>query len=230
MECVRVLLPALIETPAQTEMTDKCRRSLDAQITDLCVKIEEDNKRYKTRVAGVWNAFFDRWRGKDYDYLMIVANDTIADVNAIEYMVKCAKENPNAAMITGLVDRDMDNFEKNYGQAAYTSRLTEGLLDPACFILPKGIIEKVGRIDDWFPMEFVERDYIHRCKLAGYDVIQPDTPLFYHPPYAGTIGNDIDRLEAAHRRYKQKWGGDANREVFTNPFQDLDLNYTYCHK
>ena len=238
---IKVLLPALLDTKEQIQMTNDCRDSLVSK--DCNIEIIEDNKVYDTRVAGVWNAFLDKYRYSDrrsddvwygspdeYDYLMITANDTIADPNAIDYMVKCAEENPNAAIITGKVDRNYNRFMKKSGKREYTSELTKGLIDPACFLIRRGVIEKVGRIDDYFPVEFVERDYIHRCKLAGYDVVQPDVVLWYHPPFAGTIGNDDDRLRFYLRRYLSKWGGDANAEVYKYPFNDLSLDYTYCEK
>ncbi len=228
MICVQVLLPALLDTKKQGKMTEDCKKSLIS--VDNCIKVTLDTKKYKTAVAGVWNHFLDTWRGKSYNYLMIVANDTQADVHAIDYMVKAMEENPDAGMITGKVTRDMKEFKKGYGQSKYEGRLDQGLLDPACFVLRKGVIETVGRIDEYFPREFVERDYIYRMKLAEYDIIQLENILWYHPPYAGTIGNDHERLQIALRKYQNKWGGDANYETFTHPFQDLSLNFTYTRK
>ena len=229
-ECkkIKILLPALIETKEQEIMTEECRKSLVS--FEHCTKLTIDTNKYPTKVAGVWNVFLDQWRGKEFDYLLITANDTIADPLAIDYMVRCAEENPNAAIITGKVTRSKDDFKKYFGQYKYTSRLTKGFIDPACFLIRKGVIERIGRIDEEFPCEFVERDYINRCKLAGYDVIQPDIHLWYHPPYAGTIGNDQDRLQLALRKYLQKWGGDATIEKFGHPYNDVSLDFTYCRK
>ena len=155
---------------------------------------------------------------------MITANDTQADLGAIDYMVRCAEEH-DAGMVTGKVVRDLDEFKKGYGRE-YTSELTTGLIDPACFVLKKGVIEKVGRIDEAFKIEFVERDYIYRMKLAGYKVIQPDVVLWYHPPRSGTVGNDEERLRQAFRKYYAKWGGDANSEVFRYPMNDMSKDFT----
>lgn len=230
MKCVQILLPALIENEEQEKMTKRCKKSLIS--FDQCVKLTVDKKKYPAAVAGVWNTFLDKWRGKDYDYLMITANDTEADPHAIDYMVRCAEENSQAGIITGHVTRDYDDFKKNYGQYEYTSSLTVGAenIDPACFLIRKGLIEKLGRIDEEFPCEFVERDYIYRAKLAGYDVIEPAINLWYHPPYAGTIGNDSKRLQRALRKYMSKWGGDANKESYLFPYNDARLDFTYCNK
>lgn len=224
---IKALLPALITNKEQEKMTDLCRKSLVS--FDHCLKIEEDQKPYKAKVAGVWNNFLDKWRGKDYDYLLITANDTQADPKAIDWMVKCA-ENTGAGMVTGKVTRDLKEFKKGFGQQEWTEDLTMGLIDPACFLLKRGVIEKVGRIDEYFPAEFVERDYIYRMKLAGYDVVQPDMVLWYHPPHSGTIGNPPERLQKALRRYVSKWGGDANREQYRHPFNDFNLTYKHCKK
>lgn len=228
MKLIKILLPALITNKKQKKMTDDCRSSLISKENNI--EIFEDNEKYETRVAGVWNNFLDKWRGKEYDYLMIVANDTVADKNAIDYMVRFAEDNPNSGMVTGKVIKDIKEFRKLDGKSEYINKQTVGLIDPACFILRKGVIEKVGRIDEQFPVEFVERDYIYRIKLAGMDVIQPDIILWYHPPFAGTIGNDDARLRFYLRRYISKWGGDANYEKFSFPYNDMNLDYTYCEK
>lgn len=205
-------------------MTDACRESLVSK-HDLVVY--EDNLKYDKAVAGVWNAFLDIWRGKEYDYVLIVANDTIATPNGIDFMIKCAEENPESGLITGMVTRDLNEFKKKKGEWKYTSELTKGLLDPACFLLRKGVIEKVGRIDEVFKKEFVERDFLYRCQLADYNVIQPDVITWYHPPYAGTIGNSTARLHRALRKYVQKWNGDANCEQWKYPYNDLSLTYKF---
>lgn len=225
---VKLLLPALLETKEQKRMTRECKKSLVSKENDI--ELIEDNKRYKTRVAGAWNALLDPWRGKEYDYLMIVASDTIADPKAIDYMVRCAEENPKAGIITGKVERDLKKFKRSVGKRQYTERLTRGLIDPACFILRKGVIEKVGRIDEYFPMEFVERDLIYRCKLIGYEVVQPDIILWYHPPFSGTIGNSHARLQKALRRYYAKWHGDAGMEEWKFPYNDFSLDFTHTLK
>lgn len=208
-------------------MTEECQKSLIS--LSHCVKVEIDTKKYDTAVAGAWNAFFDKWRGEEYDYLMITANDTIADVNAIDYMIQCAQENPNAGIISGHVTRDKEQFKKNYGQAEYSGELTQGYhnMDPACFLLPKGVIEKIIKSDEMFPREFVERDLIYRIKLAGYDWVEPRETLWYHPPYSGTIGNPGERLQIALRKYVAKWGADAGQEKFRYPYNDFRLDYSF---
>lgn len=228
MDCIRALVPALITKPEQEKMTKRCLETLAS--FEHCVKAEVDSKPYRTQVAGVWNAFLDKWRGKEYSYLLITANDVEHDPLMIDYLVKCGEENPKAGIISCKVTRDADKFKKNFGQYEYSGKLTTGLKDPATFLLRKGVVEKVGRIDEWFPCEFVERDYIYRCQLAGYDWIQPDIELSYHPPFAGTIGNDGVRLQRALRRYLEKWGGDATQEIYENPFNDLSLRFTYTVK
>lgn len=192
------------------------------------MKIYEDGKKYKAKVAGVWNVFLSEWIGKEYDYLLITANDVEHDPMCVDFLVRCAEDNPNAGIITTRVTRDIEHFKKHFGQYEYTSKLTKNEpLDPATFLIRRGVIEKVGIADEQFPVEFVERDLIYRAKLAGYDCIQPDIILEYHPPISGTVGNDPLRLESAYNRYVAKWGGDANSEKFTHPYNDLSLDYTY---
>lgn len=230
-ECkkIKVLLPYYNTTKEQEEMTDRARKSLIS--FENCAKVYEDGNKYETKVAGVWNNFFRQWVGKEYDYLMITASDVEHDPECIDYLVRCAEENPNAGIVSCKVTRDYDEFKKYFGQYKYTSQLTlREPKDPATFLLRKGVIEKIGFADEIFPAEFVERDLIYRAKLAGFDWVQPDIVLEYHPPYSGTLGNDNARLERAYKKYLSKWGGDGNAEVFLSPYNDLNLDFTYCEK
>lgn len=225
---IKVLLPALLETEEQRRMTKECKKSLVSKVNEI--ELIEDNKRYPKRVAQAWNALLDPWRGKEYDYLMIVASDTIADPNAVDFMVRCAEENLEAGIISGKVIRNLKRFKEYSGKRAYIARLTRRRKDPACFLLRKGVIEKVGRIDETFPFEFVECDYIYRMQLAGYNYVQPDVILWYHPSFSGTIGNPERRLKQAFRRYVAKWGGDSYNEQFRFPYQNVNLDFTHCNR
>jgi len=210
-------------------MTDKSRKSLMS--FEHCLKVYEDGRRYETKVAGVWNHFFRQWMGKEYDYLLITANDVEHDPMMVDFLVRCAEENPKGGAISCKVTRDYEGFKKNFGQRSYTERLTTHKpKDPATFLLRKGVLEAVGYADEQFPCEFVERDFLYRARVCGFEWIQPDMELEYHPPYSGTIGNDAERLDRAYKRYIQKWGGDANEEKFLHPYNDLTLPITYCEK
>jgi len=230
MKCIQVLLPALITNKEQERMTVECQKSIIS--LEHCVKLTVDKQKYEAQVAGVWNNFLDTWRGKDYDYLMVTANDTVLDPNAIDYAVKCMEDNKGAGIVSLHVERDLEAFKRDFGQYEYSGKLTRDYhsKDPANFLIRKGVIEAVGGIDEEFPCEFVERDYIRRCALAGYSWIEPVEVLNYHPPVAGTIGNDQVRLQKALRKYLLKWGGDAGQEKFDFPYNDARLDYTFTGK
>ena len=146
MSCIQVLLPALITNKEQEEMTKKCRKSINS--FKHCIKVYEDNNKYDTKVAGVWNNFFKEWVGKDYDYLMITANDTILDPLAIDYAIEALEEHPEAGVCTLHVTRDLEEFKKNFGQYKRSGELTPNYssMDPANFVIKKGVLEKVGLI------------------------------------------------------------------------------------
>jgi hypothetical protein len=225
---VKALLPYYITNTGQKEMTDRARKSLIS--FDCCLKVFEDGKKYETKVAGVWNAFFKEWMGKEYDYLLITANDVEHDCKMVDFMVRCAEENPKS-IISCKVTRDYEKFKSEYGQHIYTSELTTHKpKDPATFLLPKGVIETIGFADEQFPGSFVERDLLYRAKLAGWTWIQPDIELEYHPPYSGTLGNDVKACELAFQRYVQKWGGDADTERFLRPYNNLSLPISYVER
>jgi hypothetical protein len=228
MKCIQVLLPALTKTKEQEEMTNEAFKSIVS--FEHCVKVTVDSNKYPNQVASVWNVFLDRWRGKEYDYLCITANDVIHDPNCLDYIVRHLENHPDAGVVSVKVIRDKEGFKKGFGQSKYEDKETMGLKDPATMVFRRGVVEKVGRVDEYFPCEFVERDYLYRCKLAGYEWLQPDIVLEYHPPYSGTIGNDMERLNKAYNRYLMKWGGDADNEAFKYPMNDMNLDFTYCVK
>lgn len=228
--CIKALLPALIETEEQRKMTEECRKSIIS--FDYCLKVEEDNERYATKVAGVWNNFFKKWVNGDYDYLLMLANDTILDPMMIDYGVQTLLEHPDAGVCTFHVTRDLEAFKLGFGQQKRSGKLTQDYsnMDPANFLIRKGVLEKVGLIDENFPCEFVERDLWRRCELAGFKWIEPIEVLNYHPPFAGTIGNDDIRLQKALVKYVAKWGGDAGQERFLHPYNDYGLDYKFTDK
>lgn len=226
---IKALLPYYITNDEQKEMTDRARKSLIS--FECCLKVQEDGKKYETKVAGVWNNFFKQWVNKEYDYLLITANDVEHDPKMVDFMVRCAEQNPSAGIISCKVTRDIEEFRQGFGQQVYTDVLTTHKpKDPATFLLKKGVIEKIGFADEQFPTAFVERDLIYRAKLAGYDWIQPDVILEYHPPFSGTIGNDDEELERSYKRYLGKWGGDANSERFLRPYNNFNLSISYVER
>jgi hypothetical protein len=225
---VKALLPYFITTPEQKLMTDRARMSLMS--FECCLKITEDGKKYDSKVAGVWNAFFREWVGKEYDYLLITANDVEHDPKMVDFMVRCAEKNPMSIVSCKCI-RDYQEFRGGYGQQEYTDDLTTHKpKDPATFLMPKGVIETIGFADEQFPGPFIERDLLYRAKLAGYTWIQPDIVLEYHPPYSGTLGNDTMECERAFQRYVMKWGGDADAERYRHPYNDLTLPISYVEK
>lgn len=220
---IKVVLPALIHTEELKAMTDIARRSIHS--FDNCIEVIEDNTKYNTMVAGAWNALLDQVRGTEYDFVMIACSDMQLDPLAIDYAVRYLEE-LEQDITTFECERDLDKFKDGFGQREFTLSETTGKRkDPACIMFRKGVIEKVGRIDEEFKMEFVERDYLYRCQLAGYDWMQPDVVLMYHPPHSGTIGNDVGRLQTAHRKYTAKWGGDV--ETYRYPYNDIFLDWTF---
>ena len=142
---IKALLPYYITTKEQKEMTERARRSLVS--FECCLKVYEDGKKYEAKVAGAWNEFFKQWIGKEYDYLLITANDVEHDPNMVDYMVRCAESNRDAGIVTCKVIRDYEEFKRMFGQHEYTERLTTHRpKDPATFLLRKGVMEKVGLI------------------------------------------------------------------------------------
>lgn len=232
MKTVRILLTSVIFDKQQEASTKECFESISSD--KYILDIHLDSRVHKLAVAEKWNEFFDWWRGKEYDYLVVMANDTLARAESIDYLVQCLEDNPRVGLLNGRMNRDRIAFlNKKIG---YSSKVEYGIKgDTSNFIVRKGLIETIGRIDDWFPYEYVERDYLYRCELAGsaYGVegMAPactEMELFWHPTSSGTRQNRRG-LQEPRIRYCKKWGDLDLIENFKHPFNDDDFDFTYCH-
>jgi hypothetical protein len=182
-----------------------------------------DTRIHDFALAEKWNDFFDFYRGRDYEYLFIVANDTIGRIESFDYMVQLAYEQ-NVDLLNCNVNRNLELFEQNL--ITYRTDLIEDG-GTSNFLIKKGVIEKVGRVDEYFPHEYVERDYFHRVKLAGFNIKCTPMELFYHPPQSRSQVNRLG-VGIASDRFNEKWGTGGHIPTLTNPKNDPNLNYEFC--
>jgi GT2 family glycosyltransferase len=176
-------------------------------------------------LAQKWNEWLDSYRGTYYDYLFVTANDVEHKEQSIDYLVDFAQQN-NIDVVSGSLGRNYEHFSE-IDDIVFSTDIADRMDTPA-FLIKKGVIEKVGRVDEYFPLEFVERDYFYRAELAGFKVAGAKMKLHYHPDESVTVGYNNERFQKAFDRYVQKWGGDALKEQFTYPFNDMSLDFTYC--
>lgn len=221
---IRVLLTSVVVDQKHADVTRDCYLSLQSNHT---LDVMVDTRIHNNALAEKWNAFFDWWRWKDYDYLLIIANDTLARNESIDYMVQLMEET-NVDLLNTNICRDFNAFQEQ--ELKFKRDLVEQG-GTSNFMLRRNVIEKVGRVDEYFPHEYIERDYFRRIELAGF--VNRCTPmeLFYHP---STSFSQINRtgVSEAQRRFIEKWGADwpDTFEKWEKPFNNPKLDFTYCIK
>lgn len=191
------------------------------------IEFIEDGKKYEKAVAGAWNSLLKQVVGKDYDYLFILCNDGVFHKDILRYMVNF-QINTGFDIVTAKCERDWDKWSQIAKVELKDTiiRTETEKKDPAIMMFRKGVLEKVGLADETFPREFVERDLLYRCRLAGFAWGQPNDVAMFHPPVSTTIGNDNKRLQRALWKYVLKWGGDADQERFYFPYNDINFDYS----
>lgn len=182
-------------------------------------------------LTGKWNDFIDFYRNKDYDYLMICANDTIAHPDAMEYMVRLMEDNPEIGIIHPTMCRDWAVFLASCEKSLeYDSKLGFNPHETANMILRKGVIETVGEFDLLFPHERNEQDYFVRATRLGVKLGTSPMNLFYHPQHSQDDPNR-QGLFTANNNFMNKFGADWFTAVegrgYSHPFNDPEHDFTY---
>lgn len=219
---IPILITSLINRLEQAEFTSNCYKSLTSGEHLLAISIDASNEFIS--LTHKWNNFLDQYRDREYQYLIIIANDTLAKKESIDYMVRFMQENLDIGIGESKLNRNFEDFLNT--NLEYSNNVIP-LNDTSNFIIRKGVIEKIGRFNEnRFPFAQNERDYIYRCKLGGVRVEQIAMQLFYHPPISLTLENRGDFKQDCER-YREIWGGDWQSEQFKYPFNNPDLDFTY---
>lgn len=218
-----ILITALIYNQEQRQATKECFDSL--QSNEHLLDISIDSRNESISLTKKWNDFLDQWRDRDYEYLVIIANDTLARPETIDYMVRFMNDNPDVGIGESKLNRNREEFLAI--PIEYSTNSLVDIDDTSNFIIRKGVIEKVGRFNEnRYPFAHNERDYIYRCKLAEVSVVQTEMRLFYHPPVSLTLENRGD-YDDSRKTYREQWGGEWLAERYTKPFNKEELDYTF---
>ena len=218
-----VLVTSLIYNKEQEQFTTRCLASLSSQNHLLDIRL--DSRNCPGKLTQKWNDFCDEFRGTEYDYLVIIANDTLGREETFDHMVRFMEENQEVGIGEVKLNRNLESFLK--APVRYDPSYSVQITDTSNFIIRRGVIEKIGRFNEArFPFAFNERDYIYRAKLANVKVATIEMELFYHPEVSLTLENRGD-FYSYRQLYIQLWGGDWQDEVYATPFNSPDLDYTF---
>ena len=139
------------------------------------------------------------------EYLLFLNNDTVHDMNFLDYLVSCIKSNKNISSVQPkILDFNKEKFDYAGSSGGYIDYLvfpfTRGRIfntiendtgqyndkkqifwaSGACFITKKNIFEKMDGFDERFFAHMEEIDYHWKCHLAGYDIYVEPQSIIYH--------------------------------------------------
>ncbi len=110
----------------------------------------------------------------------------------------------------------------------YSGDIYIGSFEWSSFILPKSTYLKVGQFDEnFYPAYFEDNDYLYRMRLEGlhiFDKLGFISPLVYrNSQTAEKMPEVLTHFEINKNYYISKWGGEPNKELFTQPFNNKSL-------
>jgi len=136
---------------------------------------------------------------KNFEYLMLLNNDTVVDLNFIEYMLQTFKKDKKIGAVQPLILFYDNNeivwnfggkFDKISGRVVtmnkgidisriIKSKYTEWI-SGCCFMVKNDVIKKVGLLDDYFFVYYEDADWSIRIKNAGYKLGLNFKSKIYH--------------------------------------------------
>ena len=147
------------------------------------------------------NAGVDYAMKKEFDYALILNNDTTVDKNLVQEMVKTYENNENVGMV-GVMELDyfkpkkILNFsgkidwhsvgrhttgEGSIDEGQYTKELEGDFISGVCFLIPIKVIKKIGGLfDPLFHTYFEDFDLCARVAHKGYRLIANPKAKIWH--------------------------------------------------
>lgn len=218
---IPILVTSYIVKKEYEDQTRECIASLTSKNHLLDIRL--DNRDCPDKLSQKWNEFARDYSG--YEYIIIMANDTLAKPQSIDFMIDFMDQNPEVSVGQATMERNKETFLNT--PLVYDGAYTHQPLDTCNFIIRKGTFDDVGYFNQKrYPFSMGERDWLYRCSLAGRKVgYHQNMKLFWHPPVSMTQenrGNFSDYQQA----YIEQWGGLDLQERYIKPFD----NPTYSLK
>lgn len=176
-------------------------------------------------LAKVWNAKCSEAFQIGYDYCLVINDDILFYPQTVDNLVNHAFET-DVLLVSGVnANKDADKHI-----AAPMGKLG---LHFSCFLLHPAVFDRLGYFDEnFFPAYFEDNDFCYRAGLAKEERYGFSQAPFYH---AGSTtikkmpGTQAARLQRYFQRnrvyYHKKWGGPPGEEVFTSPYNNLNLTW-----
>lgn len=149
----------------------------------------------------------------DFDYLLILNNDTLLDSKALWFLTKTAKSYSDKCIVSGKVynidkpetlqyiGQSCRNHNKldyppyvmsscEYDSGQYDMNIEMDMLDDIYWLLPKEVYRSVGLYDERFYMYGEQNDYALRAKKAGFRLVYCYEAKLWHYHHLSASGRD----------------------------------------
>lgn len=208
---IHVLITATATNKQELEYNKLSYLSMCNQETEHLVDVMIDTRIHKGSQTEKVNEWLSFWRGKDYEYLCLMTNDSIAHKHAIEFMTRAMNEDKSIDLLTCKFNRNLESF--NNDLVEYIKPWEFNPDETGSFFIRRGVIEEIGIWNPAFPHEYNEREYLYRMRKAQKKVLTMPTKLFYHPPYSQENSVGRQGIHIARANYVATFGGDWMQET-----------------
>ena len=130
----------------------------------------------------------------DFEYVMLINNDTEVEKNFINPLIEVLEKNQNFGaaqpLILNYYNRDKvwsaGGFLNKFFGYTYVIKSPEGIkknidwITGCCFFLRTDVIKKIGLLDEKFFAYYEDVDWSIRIKNAGYDLAFVKSSVVYH--------------------------------------------------
>ncbi|UWG48135.1 Glycosyl transferase family 2 [Halanaeroarchaeum sp. HSR-CO] len=172
---------------------------------------------------------------ENFDYVLLLNNDTVVSKNFLTPLVLVAENEPNVGIVGGII-KEFDSEKIWYGGAQFFSHVARakhsrniqknipystGYITGALMLISASVIDDIGYLDDsyFFGMEDVE--YSHRAKRKGWEIRVVPSSQIQHK-VSGTAGQDspfwIENRTKNRFHYAQTYLHPLSRIIFYSAF------------
>jgi GT2 family glycosyltransferase len=186
-------------------------------------------------LAAAWNQGLEWSLERHHSFTLIINDDILFTKQSIDNMVSSflyLEQEDKCAMITGnnirgLYEDPMETLVYRTDMKAY-----QECPDFACFMVRPTIKKRIGAFDENFaPAYFEDNDYHYRIGLAGLHAYNDVSAPYYHygsqTQNASSVIPVVPPFAFDNNRsyYINKWGDVPGKEIFTHPYNNLDIEY-----
>ena len=167
-------------------------------------------------------------------YVCLLNNDIVVTKDWLKKMIDFSEKYPDTGLINCVENWDKKKpYPPNLEEYARTFEKEKGHyieLDHttgACLLIKRGVIEKIGYLDERFYMgHYEDNDYSYRAKRAGYRCCRLMDTYVWH--YMSSSFNHLqnwreDIAKKNQRLYEEIWGKSKRILYITDPIKDYSL-------